>query len=79
VVSFGADRRAALAKYVKEREDWQAGRNPRDAETAPSAFSRMIHHETPGAPKEKTVSRRGAESQEFVEKVGNGKTIAQCV
>ena len=33
-VYFGTDRDGALAKYLKEREDWQAGRDPREVTTA---------------------------------------------
>ncbi len=38
-VYFGTDRDGALAKYLKEREDWQAGRNPREKTTAPTAIT----------------------------------------
>ena len=36
-VYFGTDRDTALAQYLAERDDWQAGRNPRQATTATTA------------------------------------------
>ncbi len=38
-VYFGTDQDAALKKYAAECEEWQAGRNPREQTTAPTAIT----------------------------------------